>query len=175
MSSAFIYRWYESFEEDRVNVLLKGWPDVPCEQTNEIVLNTSATFVADDDDSHTSLFWSSSSSNIFQRSCLHMESELKITFLQMPCIRLTLWHNSLLGEVSKLYTLAPNPTLKRILKGRCSPTLQAIHTDIYNQGQCLSKDSFAHVFKSGKSVGTSAFVQVETTLNVYVIRSVDCV
>ncbi len=49
MSRASIHRWYESLEEGRMNTLLKGGPGVPHRQTDEIVQNTSATFVADDD------------------------------------------------------------------------------------------------------------------------------
>ncbi len=46
MLKASIYWWYESFQEGRISILLKRGPSVPCQQTDEIVLNICATFIA---------------------------------------------------------------------------------------------------------------------------------
>ncbi len=49
MSIASIYMWYESFEAGGTSMLLKAGPCAPCRQMDEIVQNTCATFVTNDD------------------------------------------------------------------------------------------------------------------------------
>ncbi len=39
-------------------------------------------------------------------------------------------------------------TLKKILKGRHFPTLQAVRMEVYTQLQCVSKDGISHVFEA---------------------------
>ncbi len=138
MPRTSIYRWYESFEEARKCTLQKGGPVVPCWQMNEIVQNTYITCVVDDD-SHTSLFWSSSLSSIFQRNGLHIGKETGNCISTITAyIWLTLWHNSLLRKISKLYPIQPIvQTLHRTIF-TCTPFWKGCSKDIIFQTYRLS-------------------------------------